>query len=820
MSYVLKPTKMKFKDPISGNYVNINAVSSDAAKSVIEGWLRSNPGELVVTPLRAATAAAMTNTAAIYIYTGSQAGYTYGNWYYHDGTTWVSGGPYSPVEIDASLTSAGAAADAKATNDKIADLKSAFVDITVEFATGGVDVNSGAIGSTNQKRLHSVYEIPVETVLIELPSGISGAIFAWRYGDTYLGCFNGVSLSKNNITFNSNSINITDVRSIIKHLTDYDVRLILVLKKDDDSTISASDATNVKLYTGRNSVLSFDFKTFEYGRIDKSDGDLLTDTTTQISSVGFLPKSFKMECPSGYLIDYICVYQLNGTFLRYYSVNQAIYTTPSTDDVKYKIVVKRYDGQNIDIESIKNSVSYDVLTKTINELKNTIDFKNIDLEYGGIDTEGVEGNKGNKTRIRTIQYFSGDKYGELPSGYRVYRVFYYNESDLCFNRYKVGTEHNTFKIDDVPGCVYKIVISTTDTNGVVDINAIQPNRQKKYYQTKFDTDYDVKEFSSITNDFDLTPTGYQHNMMQQVYDAFDDLITDYPTIINKTDAAMLANLSYPNYADYTTWMYTINYNNVNASHEKYCIKPKVLIIAGLHGSETTAPLNTFIFAKRLIEDGTSNSNLFKLLTGFTFYIIPCVNGYGMKHYIRTNGNGVDINRNFPTHNWEKNGQQGDPNYSGETALSEFETNLIVNITNYIEPDVVIDHHNYDHASEQFYMGTKYEFIPITYKLLTDCSYAFCKKYPSFFGAIPKLFVDTTDTGAPYKFVSSTLSGCLKWWNENTSAKAAVIEVSNRINYLDGVVHNNIEEINSVKSLAVAQYTLIKCLIGIIELLFE
>lgn len=45
-------------------------------------------------PTTAATAAAMTDTNKVYVYTGSETGYTYGNWYYYDGTEWVSGGTY------------------------------------------------------------------------------------------------------------------------------------------------------------------------------------------------------------------------------------------------------------------------------------------------------------------------------------------------------------------------------------------------------------------------------------------------------------------------------------------------------------------------------------------------------------------------------------------------------------------------------------------------------------------------------------------------------------------------------------------------------
>lgn len=77
----------------------------------------------VGTPLVAATVADMTDTDKIYVYTGSESGMVAGNWYYYDGTQWVSGGVYnsSAVETDKTLSVSGMAADAKVTGDSLFD---------------------------------------------------------------------------------------------------------------------------------------------------------------------------------------------------------------------------------------------------------------------------------------------------------------------------------------------------------------------------------------------------------------------------------------------------------------------------------------------------------------------------------------------------------------------------------------------------------------------------------------------------------------------------------------------------------------------------
>lgn len=59
---------------------------------------------LISAPTVAATAAAMTDTAKIYIYTGSEAGYNTGHWYYWDGAAWADGGAYQAAAADNALS--------------------------------------------------------------------------------------------------------------------------------------------------------------------------------------------------------------------------------------------------------------------------------------------------------------------------------------------------------------------------------------------------------------------------------------------------------------------------------------------------------------------------------------------------------------------------------------------------------------------------------------------------------------------------------------------------------------------------------------------
>ena len=64
-------------------------------------------------PTPVSTVAEMTDESSVYLYTGSETGYTAGNWYYYDGTAWTSGGTYGGAVTDTTLTIEGTPADAK-----------------------------------------------------------------------------------------------------------------------------------------------------------------------------------------------------------------------------------------------------------------------------------------------------------------------------------------------------------------------------------------------------------------------------------------------------------------------------------------------------------------------------------------------------------------------------------------------------------------------------------------------------------------------------------------------------------------------------------
>lgn len=113
--------------------------------------------------------------------------------------------------------------------------------------------------------------------------------------------------------------------------------------------------------------------------------------------------------------------------------------------------------------------------------------------------------------------------------------------------------------------------------------------------------------------------------------------------------------------------------------------PKVIVIGCFHGDEPQGKL--------LIDSYTNcvkDSNLL---------FIPCLNVYGYQNNTRLNENGVDLNRNFPTKNWEHT--QKDNFYGGKFPASEIQTRFVIDIVEKYKPELILTLHapykvvNYD-----------------------------------------------------------------------------------------------------------------------------
>jgi protein MpaA len=120
---------------------------------------------------------------------------------------------------------------------------------------------------------------------------------------------------------------------------------------------------------------------------------------------------------------------------------------------------------------------------------------------------------------------------------------------------------------------------------------------------------------------------------------------------------------------------------------------RVLLIGGIHGDEQTATSIVFKWMEIMHKTGAQE---------FQWKVAPIVNPDGLlaNKPQRVNANGVDLNRNFPTPNWETEAlaywqkkTKSDPRrFPGKSPISEPESRWIFETIKEFKPHVIISVH--------------------------------------------------------------------------------------------------------------------------------
>jgi hypothetical protein len=120
---------------------------------------------------------------------------------------------------------------------------------------------------------------------------------------------------------------------------------------------------------------------------------------------------------------------------------------------------------------------------------------------------------------------------------------------------------------------------------------------------------------------------------------------------------------------------------------------RILVVGGTHGDELTSVSITFMWIEKL---NRYHSGLFH------WHVVPMMNPDGVlsRGATRTNKNGVDLNRNMPSDDWQVNALKyweretgkNPRRYPGEKPASEPETQWLIDEINLFKPDVIIAVH--------------------------------------------------------------------------------------------------------------------------------
>ena len=147
-----------------------------------------------------------------------------------------------------------------------------------------------------------------------------------------------------------------------------------------------------------------------------------------------------------------------------------------------------------------------------------------------------------------------------------------------------------------------------------------------------------------------------------------------PTVV----APAAASESRPVRAAYASEVigYSVKGRPIIAWHLGETRKPKVVLIAGMHGNE---PAPTAIL--RTLRDG-------RTVHGIDLWVVPSYNPDGLTRGTRRNAHGVDLNRNYPYHWAPLTGSY----YSGPKPASEPETRAMMRFLRKVEPDWILSFH--------------------------------------------------------------------------------------------------------------------------------
>ena len=121
---------------------------------------------------------------------------------------------------------------------------------------------------------------------------------------------------------------------------------------------------------------------------------------------------------------------------------------------------------------------------------------------------------------------------------------------------------------------------------------------------------------------------------------------------------------------------------------------RILFIGGIHGDEYTAISLSYLWLQTLILSDNK--------TDYHWLLLPLANPDGLfrKPATRTNANKVDLNRNFPSPDWDElalnswktHYRSAARRYPGPYASSEIETQWLVQIIERFDPDAIISLH--------------------------------------------------------------------------------------------------------------------------------
>ena len=360
----------------------------------------------VSAPSTASTIAAMTNHDKVYVYTGSETGHTYGDWYFYEDGSWHSGGQYraNVYETDKTLSVSDKPADGKKTGDEITNLKSAFDGITENKNVTPLTSTGYYIASNGNATANSNFDIkkyPVTPgVLMYLDIGFpyqsSGGVFQFQtnasiplsnnqniVGETHTNAFSGEIIVPNTaqwlvITVKANVEDTNTIQEV--YPKDYESNNIYNLIDDINFGSITKNARNILINILQKAI----YNTNISADIDKLNRNLIYPGELVVKSTGkkfnqygstvddqysVVTEYYPVEQGATKIMVYFAVDDLtqisspinveiddNGDVLGYYNMNNS-----GRQNVEYERTINSsatYLGFTLNLASLQKSYAY------------------------------------------------------------------------------------------------------------------------------------------------------------------------------------------------------------------------------------------------------------------------------------------------------------------------------------------------------------------------------------------------------------------------------------------------------------------------------
>lgn len=179
-------------------------------------------------------------------------------------------------------------------------------------------------------------------------------------------------------------------------------------------------------------------------------------------------------------------------------------------------------------------------------------------------------------------------------------------------------------------------------------------------------------------DYHMMPTSYYKGVGTD-YDTTFGQNTSYATFITAWKALITGHGGYVaetelgNASD-NQKIYLYDFKPSRITNQRTNI-PKVIIVAGQHGTEKSNVYGLYYFVSNLLNKWNESPVLEYLRNHVEIMIIPVLNTYGFDHFSYKNANGVNLNRNYDA-NWVLIADTNSDQYGGAAPFDQPETQIV------------------------------------------------------------------------------------------------------------------------------------------------